>query len=288
MNQPLYRNMTPDELRLQYNPARSMPEAPQLFQSWKQRSADFRARAKTELGIAYGDNPAAHLDLFLPEAPSPRLHVYIHGGYWQAFGKDDFSFMAEGLVRAGMAVAIVGYPLCPTVPLAGVIRHARLAFAFLWREAGRLGVKPDKLQISGHAAGAHLCAMLLATLWSKFDEALAEDIIHSALLISGVYELEPLRFIETGRALQLTPEMAKRLSPISLRSASKARLLLSTGGQESAEFKRQTSVFGRLWARQGSNLEVITFPLRNHFTVLEELAPPESALVRRSQELLDL
>ena len=288
MNQPLYRNMTPDELRLQYNPARSMPKAPQLFQSWKQRSADFRARAKAELGIAYGENPAARLDLFLPEASSPRLHVYIHGGYWQAFGKDDFSFMAEGLVRAGMAVAIVGYPLCPTVPFAGVIRHARLALAFLWREAGRLGVKPDKLQISGHAAGAHLCAMLLATLWSKFDEALAEDIIHSALLISGVYELEPLRFIETGRALRLTPEMAKRLSPISLRSASKARLLLSTGGQESAEFKRQTSVFGRLWARQGSNLEVITFPLRNHFTVLEELAPPESALVRRSQELLDL
>ncbi len=287
MNQPLYRNMNPEQLRMQYNPSRSMPEAPQLFQSWKQRSADYRARAKSRLDIAYGEHPAARLDLFLPETSSPRLHVYIHGGYWQAFGKDDFSFMAEGLNKAGMAVAVLGYPLCPTVPLAGVVRHARLAMAHLWREAERLGLAQEKIQISGHSAGAHLCAMLLATLWPKFSEDLPEDIIHSAVMISGVYELEPLRYIETGRALQLSPELAKRLSPIGLRSASKARLLLCTGGQESMEFKRQTSAFGRLWARQGANLEVITFPMRNHFTVLDELAVPDSALVRRSLELLE-
>jgi len=201
MTQPLYRNMTADQLRLQYNPSRSMPEAPQLFQGWKDRSAAFRAAAKGELDIAYGEHPAARFDLFLPEAPSPRLHVYIHGGYWQAFGKSDFSFMAEGLTRAGMAVAVLGYPLCPTVAIPGIIRHA--------------------------------------------------------------------------------------LSPFGLRSAGKARLLLCTGGQESDEFKRQTSVLGRLWARQGSNLEVITFPMRNHFTILDELALPDSALARRCLEMLE-
>ncbi len=126
-----------------------------------------------------------------------------------------------------------------------------------------------------------------ATLWPKFDPGLPEDIVQSAILISGVYELEPLRHIETGRALNLTPETARRLSPVTLRSASRARLLLCTGGQESVELKRQTSVLGRLWARQGSELEVISFPLRNHFTVLDELALPDSSLVRRSLEMLD-
>jgi arylformamidase len=287
MTQPLYRNMTADQLRLQYNPSRSMPEAPQLFQGWKDRSAAFRATARGELDIAYGEHPAARFDLFLPEAPSPRLHVYIHGGYWQAFGKSDFSFMAEGLTRAGMAVAVLGYPLCPTVAIPGIIRHARLALSFLWREGERLGLAREKIQISGHSAGAHLCAMLLATLWPKFEADLPEDIIHSAVLISGVYDLEPLRFIETGKALRLTLELTKQLSPFGLRSAGKARLLLCTGGQESDEFKRQTSVLGRLWARQGTNLEVITFPMRNHFTILEELALPDSALARRCQEMLE-
>jgi arylformamidase len=291
MTQPLYRNMTADQLRLQYNPSRSMPEAPQLFQGWKDRSAAFRAAAtaaeRGELDIAYAEHPAARLDLFLPESPAPRLHVYIHGGYWQAFGKSDFSFMAEGLTRAGMAVAVLGYPLCPGIAIPGIIRHMRLALSFLWREGERLGLGPGKIQISGHSAGAHLCAMLLATLWPKFDSALPEDIIDSAVLISGVYDLEPLRFIETGRALRLTPELAKQLSPFGLRSAGKARLLLCTGGQESDEFKRQTSVLGRLWARQGSNLEVISFPMRNHFTVLEELALPDSALARRCLEMLE-
>jgi len=286
MNEPAFRNMTADQLRLQYNPSRSLPDSPKIFQSWKERSAAFRSTAKASLDISYGENPAARLDLFLPEEPSPRLHVYIHGGYWQAFGKDDFSFMAEGLVKSGLAVAVLGYPLCPTVPLPGVVRHARLALAYLWREAERLGFRREKIQISGHSAGAHLCAMLLATLWPKFQAELPDEIIHSAMMISGVYELEPLRFIETGQALALTPELAKRLSPINLRPAGKARLLLCTGGMESMEFKRQSSLLGRAWSRYGSPLEVISFPQRNHFTIMEELAPPDSALVRRAHDLL--
>jgi arylformamidase len=288
MNQPLYRNMTAEELRLQYNPSRSMPEAPLIFQGWKERSTAFRAGAKAELDIAYAEHPLARLDLFLPEAPAPRLHVFIHGGYWQAFGKTDFSFMAEGLIRAGTAVAILGYPLCPQVRIPAIIRYIRLALSFLWREGPQLGLKAAKIQISGHSAGAHLCAMMLATLWPKFDASLPDDILDSAVLISGVYDLEPLRHIETGRALRLTPELARQLSPFALRSAGKARLLLCTGGQESDEFKRQTSVLGRLWARQGSNLEVISFPMRNHFTILEELALPEGALARRCSEMLEI
>ncbi len=286
MNEPVFRNMTADQLRLQYNPSRSLPDSPKIFQSWKERSAAFRATAKATLDISYGEHPAARLDLFLPEEPSPRLHVYIHGGYWQAFGKDDFSFMAEGLVKSGLDVAVLGYPLCPTVPLPGVVRHARLALAYLWREAERLGFRREKIQISGHSAGAHLCAMLLATLWPKFQAELPDEIIHSAMMISGVYELDPLRFIETGQALALTPELAKRLSPINLRPAGKARLLLCTGGMESMEFKRQSSLLGRAWSRYGSPLEVISFPQRNHFTIMEELAPPDSALVRRAHDLL--
>jgi arylformamidase len=129
--------------------------------------------------------------------------------------------------------------------------------------------------------------MLLATSWPKFQAGLAADIIRGSILISGVYELEPLRHIETGEALRLTAAMAKRHSPITLRPASKARLLFCTGGQESAEFRRQTSVLARLWARQGSHLEVISFPMRNHYTILEELALPRSALVRRALDMLE-
>jgi arylformamidase len=286
MNEPVFRNMNTDQLRLQYNPSRSLPDSPQIFQAWKERSAAFRAAAKANLDIAYGEHPAARLDLFLPAEPSPRLHVYIHGGYWQAFGKNDFSFMAEGLTKSGLAVAVLGFPLCPAVPLQGVVRHVRFALAYLWREAERLGFRREKIQISGHASGAHLCAMLLATLWPKFQAELPDEIIHSALMISGVYELEPLRFIETGQALALTPELAKRLSPIGLRPAGKARLLICTGGLESIEFKRQSSLLGRAWSRYGALLEVISFPQRNHFTILEEMAPPDSALVRRSRDLL--
>src|ERR687891_2788044 len=86
-----------------YNLRAKVPEHPVYFERYARASAAFRARWPARLDLAYGDSPRQAVDLFLPEAPRPPLLVFIHGGYWQALDRKDFSFVGERLVEAGAA-----------------------------------------------------------------------------------------------------------------------------------------------------------------------------------------
>ena len=64
---------------------------------WAAAAAAFRtaAGARAELGQRYGPAAAGWFDLFRPpddpDASGPRgLLVFVHGGYWLAFGPRDF------------------------------------------------------------------------------------------------------------------------------------------------------------------------------------------------------
>ena len=60
------------------------------------------------------------------------------------------------------------------------------------------------------------------------------------------------------------------------------------GGDESIEFKRQSSTVAQAW-RQGSvKTRYEELAGKNHFTVIEALADPQSAMVGRLAELAAL
>ena len=50
----------------------------------------------------------------------------------------------------------------------------------------------DRLYVSGHSAGGHLTAMLMAALWPVFDARLPKDLWKGGLAVSGLYDLRPL------------------------------------------------------------------------------------------------
>lgn len=104
----VYRGFTPEQLQSQYSARAAVPEHPQIFQRWRRMSVDFRALSHAELNIPYGESPREKVDLFLPSTENPPLLVFIHGGYWQAMDKGDFSFIARELVARGIAVALPG------------------------------------------------------------------------------------------------------------------------------------------------------------------------------------
>ncbi len=69
-----------------------------------------------------------------------------------------------------------------------------------------------RIVMAGHSAGGHLCAMALATDWTAFD--LPRGVISAALLVSGVFDLEPIRVSENNEHLGLTEETARISSPL--------------------------------------------------------------------------
>lgn len=244
-----------------------------IIAGWARDAAAFRdAWPHAALDLAYGAGERERLDLFLPEeGEAGPLALLIHGGYWQALDRSWTSHWARGLAMAGVAVAVPSYDLCPHVPLARIVEQMRMAAAFLHRRMGR------RMLAIGHSAGGHLAAMLMATDWAA--RGLPQRLVPAAIPVSGLFELEPLRPTRIGQGLNLTAEEAHALSPRFLPPPGGA-LHCVVGGAESSEFLRQTRDFAAAW---GGSSEIL--PGRNHFTVLEPLTDPASALVARARAM---
>ena len=160
---------------------------------WAQMSATYLQRADVERDIPYGSLPGERLDLLKPSEPDAPVLLFIHGGYWQSLDKDDYAFALEPLVSAGALVASVNYTLCPEITLDGLVDQVRAACAWTWRHARDHGGDSSRLHVTGHSAGGHLTAMLAATDWPAFHDDLPRDMIRSAVPVSGLFDLEPLR-----------------------------------------------------------------------------------------------
>jgi arylformamidase len=206
------------------------------------------------------------------------LVVFIHGGYWQALDGSWFSHMARGLNAHGISVAVPTYDLCPQVSVSDIIEQMRQAMFVLSRLSGRLIV-------SGHSAGGHLAACMLATDWKAVDASLPSDLVPAAYAISGLFELEPLVPTSINKALRLDEATARAASPLFWKPPSHGSLDAVVGEAESAEYHRQSRTVVEAWGKAGVAAQYGVVPAANHFTAIAPLADPASLMTLRLREL---
>lgn len=276
----------------QYDARAGIPDQAAIRAGWSERSAHTRATVPCRLDLPYGDHPSERLDVFGPApaqagAPAPVL-VYIHGGYWRALDKQDQSFVAAPFVEAGAVVVLPNYALAPAVTVRHIVLQMVQAVAWVHRHIGAFGGDPARLVVAGHSAGGHLAAMMLACRWAEVGTDLPPHLVSSALALSGVFDLAPLRrapFLAPD--LALTAGEARALSPARLPAPAAGRLVAVVGGDESAEFHRQTRQIRRAWGP--ATVPVCeTVPGRHHMNVLHTLAEPASRVHRLARQLLGL
>lgn len=260
----------------EFDSTRTVPGFTAILAAWAPDAAAFRGAARAELGLAYGPGPRNRLDLFLPDGVlAGAVAMFIHGGFWMSFDGSHFSHMARGLVAHGIPVAVPTYSLCPDVTLGAIIDEMRAAAAFLHRRFGLPVIA------TGHSAGGHLAAALLATNWRAFDPALPARIVPAAYAISGVFDLAPLLATSVNRSLRLTPQEARRWSPIHWPPPPGALLDAVVGAEETGEHRRQCQAMVAAWNDMGASARYEEIPGRNHFDVIAPLADPDSAMTRR-------
>jgi arylformamidase len=279
--QAVWRDYDQAALDAQYNNRKRFPDYVARFEAWRQLSARARAALDARLELAFGDQPSERLDLFpapLGEAP---LYVFVHGGYWYSLDKSDFSYVAAGMVPNGVSTAVTNYVLAPNADMDEIVRQNRAALAWLWRNARELGIDRERIYVTGHSAGGHLAAMLLATDWPRFGAGLPADLVKGACAISGIFELEPIRLSYLNQTLRLTPEMAARNSPALLSYPCRANLLLVLGEDESAEYHRQSQDMAAKWRALRYPCEYCVPDRLDHFTIVDSLGDPAADLVRR-------
>jgi Esterase/lipase len=264
------------DYEVEYNNRARVPENPSLIAGWARDAAAYRDRHAAR-SIPYGPGARNRIDFF-PGDDKGTIVVFIHGGYWQALDSSFFSHLAGGLNAHGIGVAIPSYDLCPDVTVDDIIRQMRTALGAL----ARLG---RRLVISGHSAGGHLAACMLATDWPAFDASIPEDLVIAAYAISGLFDLEPLVETSINNALLLDPATARAASPLFWRAPSRGSLDAVVGENESAEYFRQSRTIVDAWGAAGLATRFGTIPNANHFTAIAPLADPDSEMVARLREL---
>src|SRR5678816_4467070 len=211
------RRAAPEWFDAQYNNRARIPEHLAILREWDERSHHARASLPCTLDVAYGSAPSERLDVFAPRAPRAPVLVYVHGGYWRGLDKRDQSFVAPPFVSAGAMVVLPNYALCPAVRVEDIVLQLVQSLAWVWRHAAEHGGDRSRIVVAGHSAGGHLAAMMLSCDWRAVAPDLPADLVKSALAVSGVFELEPLRHAPfLAPDLKLDVVSARRLSPLSV------------------------------------------------------------------------
>ena len=211
---------------------------------------------------------------------SPIL-LFIHGGYWKAFDKNMFQFIAERFVDKGACVVLNNYDLCPAVTMNEIISQNRSALKWIYKNAKKIGGDPGRIHVTGHSAGGHLTAMLMATNWKQYD--LPFDVINGAVPISGLFDLEPLRISYLNADLHMTKEECVDVSPVHNLPKFMPPTVVAVGGGETDEFRRQSRIYTDKCREHGFEVSYLEVENHDHVNVVGELrnlnSPLTSALM---------
>jgi arylformamidase len=271
----------------EYNPRLLAPQHEEIKLGWQSKSLAAKREILKVLDVPYGAGEGEALDVFPAAQSGSPVLVFIHGGYWRALDKSDFSFLAPAFVKAGSTVVIPNYALAPKVTVEHSVHQMIAALWWTYKNISAHGGDPKRIVVVGHSAGATMAALLMTVGWPSWQGEEAPTLIRSALGISGVYDMRPLAKANFLRDdLQLDAQRAAKLSPALLEPTGTARFWTSLGGDESAEFHSQAALLASSWP---NHFEAdIPMPGYNHFDVVDQLAVPGSALYRAAMRLLEL
>uniref|UniRef100_A0A8B9VMB2 Kynurenine formamidase n=1 Tax=Anas zonorhyncha TaxID=75864 RepID=A0A8B9VMB2_9AVES len=256
----------PQELQQQYSPSRwaRRLRGDAAVQAHIEAVTRARASTRTALHVPYGEGDGERLDLYLPEEPSDTFpaFVYIHGGYWQSLSKDASGFAALALVARGIAVVAVGYDTAPKGSTCCAVPSHICSWLLLFRG----------IYLCGHSAGAHLAAMVLCTDWTEFG--VVPD-IRGAVLVSGVYDLEPILHTYVNDALNMSREVAQRNSPmlcVTQAVPAACEVLVAVAQHDSPEFRRQSQEYSQALRSAGWAVSLLDLASVDHFDIIEKLS----------------
>jgi arylformamidase len=250
-------------------------------------SESIRTRLKPER-IAYGPTEIEKVDVYKTTRGNAPIQIFIHGGAWRGGSAKDSAYPAEMFVAAGAHYVAVDFVSVGEVsgnlmPMADQVRRA---VAWIYKNAARFGGDPNHLYLSGHSSGAHLAGVALVTDWQK-DFGFPDDIVKGALLISGMYDLKPVRLSKRSEYVNFTDTMEQALSTQRHLEKLKTPIIVAHGTLESPEFQRQTREFAAAVKAAAKAVQLIVGEGYNHFELPETFGNPYGLLGRAALEQMN-
>jgi arylformamidase len=267
----VHDGLTQAELDTEYDCRATVADYHSYLDRRETMSGDARARFDGILDVSYGPSRDEVLDVF-PARGDGRIQMFVHGGYWRANSKDGSSYLAAAFVPLGVSTVVVNHSLAPAVSLSEIVAQIRRAFVWVAENARSFGGDGQRVFVSGHSSGGHLAAMLLASDWD------GPVPIRGACLMSGLYDLRPVRLSYVNEWLKLNDVDAESNSPILRIGRTETDLIVAVSGRDTNEFRRQSRDYCAEWLRVGNQGRFVDVRRANHYSVVDRLLDPRSVL----------
>src|SRR5690242_299713 len=181
-DRPVFLHYTQAELDRNFDQRGWAKNALEVIARYEARSRATRSRLACRANVSYGPTADEVVDIF-PAARSPApVQIFVHGGAWRNFTKDDYSFPAEAYVPAGVHTVVLNFTNVPKVRLPQMADQVRRGIEWVYRNAAGFGGDPERIFLSAHSSGAHLSSLALQR----------DAYVKAATLVSGPYYLEPV------------------------------------------------------------------------------------------------
>src|SRR3990172_2847024 len=251
-------------------------------------SGSVHARLKPERA-AYGPTEIERVDIYKTKQPNAPIQVFLHGGAWRSGSAKDSAYPAEMFVTAGAHYIAVDFAAVGNADgnLMTMADQVRRAVAWVYKNAASFGGDPNRLYLSGFSSGGHLAGVVIVTDWKK-DFTLPPDIVKGGLLMSGMYDLKPVRLSKRSAYVKFTDEMEQALSTQRHLDKLNAPIVVSHGTLESPEFQRQPRGAVAAVKATGKPVQLIVGEGYNHFETAETFGNPYGLLGRAALEQMKL
>jgi arylformamidase len=242
------------------------------------RRLPMSARAVAALGapqrVAYGTSDIEKLDIYRTSAKNAPINIFVHGGAWRNGAAANYAYQAEMFVHAGAHHVILDFINVDAASgdLFPMVEQVRRAIAWVYRNAASFGGDRERIYLTSHSSGSHLSGCALINDWEK--DGLPRDILKGAALLSGMYDLEPVRLSKRSSYVAFTDKMESDLSAMRHIDRVHTPVILFCGTLESPEFQRQSADFHAALTAAGKPAKLVIATGYNHFELPETLANP--------------
>ena len=258
----VFRDYDQKALDDQYEQRVWVPHADEIIKRYSRKSEEVRARLGEPRTEKYGPTPVETLDVY---GSGRKAFVFVHGGAWKRQSKRQNAFAAGMIVQAGAAYVALDFAPLPTVTLPEMVAQVCRGIEWVHAHLSR------KIVLCGHSSGAHLAACALTKT----------NAVGNALVVSGIYDLLPVRLSARNDYVRLDERLEHEYSPIRHVDEIRCPVTVAWAEKEAAEFYRQSSEFAK---RLGA--PTIIGKDMNHFEICLTLADPHAPLGKAALDML--
>jgi arylformamidase len=271
---PVWLDLDQHELDAAYRQEVYQPLLDEINSRISSLSFDLRLRRGYPERATYGGHRDEGMDIYRATAERAPVFIFIHGGTWRFGNAGDSGFEAEMFMDRGAHFVALDFSDVREAnnDLGILADQVRRGIAHVVQNAESFGGDPDQVYIGGHSSGGHLAAVALTTDWS--EHGLPPDAIKGGLVMSGMYDLEPVRLSWRRTYIAFTDAMEDAMSPQRHLDRITAPVVVSYGTLETPEFIRQAKDFAAALETAGKPVELVVGSNYFHQDMWETLGNP--------------